>query len=108
VLAAGVTLLGIAALFQLFDGTQVIVTGALRGAGRTRAPLVWNLIGHWMLGLPVGYWLCFVREWGVIGLWTGWLVGLTLLGAVLLLAWWRTALEFPGHSVSKARMTGSS
>jgi len=108
VLTTGVTLLGIAALFQLFDGAQVIVTGALRGAGRTRAPLVWNLIGHWLLGLPVGYWLCFVRGWGVVGLWTGWLFGLTLLGAALLLVWWRTALDFPRAGVREARMTGAS
>jgi MATE family multidrug resistance protein len=94
VLAIGVALLGVAALFQLFDGIQVVATGALRGAGSTRTALVWNLIGHWVLGLPVGYYLCFLRGWGVVGLWMGWVVGLTSVGAVLLLAWARRSRAF--------------
>jgi MATE family multidrug resistance protein len=89
VLATGASLLAIAALFQLFDGAQVVATGALRGAGDTRTPLLWNLVGHWLLGLPIGYYLCFARGWGAVGLWIGWLVGLTFIGAVLLVVWSR-------------------
>ncbi len=55
----GVGLLAIAAAFQLFDGTQAVVTGALRGISETRMPMIVNFIGHWFLGLPVGYVLCF-------------------------------------------------
>lgn len=91
VVAIGISLLGVAALFQLFDGLQVVATGVLRGAGDTRTPLLWNLVGHWVLGLPVGYWLCFVRGWGVVGLWLGWVVGLTSIGSLLLLTWARLA-----------------
>ena len=54
--------------FQLFDGTQAVVTGVLRGIGETRTPMIINVIGHWLFGLPVGYVLCFWYAWGVIGL----------------------------------------
>ena len=84
----GVSLLLVAALFQLFDGLQGVATGVLRGFGDTRTPMLWNLAGHWFVGLPVGYVLCFVRGWGVVGLWVGLSTGLTLVGVVLVAAWW--------------------
>ena len=86
---AGVTLLLVAAVFQLFDGLQAVATGALRGLGDTRTPLVCNLAGHWLIGLPVGYVLCFVAGWGIVGLWVGLSIGLVLVGAALVAAWWR-------------------
>ena len=55
IIEIGVGLLAIAAAFQLFDGTQAVVTGALRGISETRMPMIVNFIGHWLLGLPVGY-----------------------------------------------------
>jgi MATE family multidrug resistance protein len=66
-----VTLLRIAAAYQIFDSIQIISTGALRGLGNTRTAMVWNLLGYWIVGLPLGCWLCFVRGWGVVGLWDG-------------------------------------
>ena len=86
---AGVTLLLVAAFFQLFDGLQAVATGVLRGLGDTRTPMVWNLAGHWILGLPAGYVLCFVAGWGIVGLWIGLSIGLTLVGAALVTTWWR-------------------
>jgi MATE family multidrug resistance protein len=94
VIALGVSLLRVAALFQLFDGLQVVATGALRGAADTRTPLAWNLAGHWVLGLPVGYWLCFGLDRGVVGLWFGWLVGLTTVGVGLVATWARRSRRF--------------
>ncbi|HKQ60976.1 MAG TPA: MATE family efflux transporter, partial [Candidatus Polarisedimenticolaceae bacterium] len=94
VLAAGVALLRVAALFQLFDGLQVVGTGVLRGAGDTRTPFLWNLVGHWLLGLPLGAYLCFRRGWGVVGMWLGLSLGLIVVGTVLLGAWRRRALLF--------------
>ena len=86
---AGVTLLLVAAFLQLFDGLQAVATGVLRGLGDTRTPLVCNLAGHWLVGLPVGYVLCFVAGWGIVGLWVGLSIGLVLVGAALVAAWWR-------------------
>ena len=91
VIRIGVSLLLVAAVFQLFDGLQGVATGVLRGLGDTRTPMFWNLAGHWFVGLPVGYLLCFVWGWGVIGLWVGLSAGLILVGVVLVAAWWRRA-----------------
>lgn len=82
-----VTLLLVAAVFQLFDGLQTVTTGALRGFGDTHVPMYANLVGHWAIGLPLGYWLCFGRGWGVPGLWTGLALGLALIGTFLLAVW---------------------
>jgi MATE family multidrug resistance protein len=87
VIATGVTLLFIAAFFQLFDGVQVVATGILRGAGDTRTPVASNLVGHWLLGLPIGYALCFELGWGAPGLWVGLSVGLIAVGVLLLYVW---------------------
>jgi len=91
VLGVGTTLLLICALFQPFDGAQVVATGALRGLGDTRTPMLLNLAAHWCLGLPIAYWLCFSRGWGVAGLWTGLATSLMLIGASLVGVWhWRS------------------
>jgi MATE family multidrug resistance protein len=89
VLALGSSLLGVAAIFQLFDGLQGVTTGALRGLGDTRTPMITNLAGHWLLGLPVGYTLCFIAGFGVIGLWIGLSIGLIVVGIILLIVWTR-------------------
>ena len=85
----GVGLLAIAAAFQLFDGTQAVATGVLRGIGETRMPMIVNVIGHWVFGLPVGYALCFRFGWGVTGLWIGLSIGLILAAVVLVAVWWK-------------------
>lgn len=87
VVAIGATLLLVAAAFQLFDGLQAVATGVLRGLGDTRTPMLSNLAGHWLLGLPVGYVLCFRMDWGVVGLWIGLSVGLIAVALALLTAW---------------------
>ncbi len=71
VLAVGPGLLGIVAAFEIFDGIQIVSTGALRGLGETRAPMMANLVGYWVLGLPLGFFLCFGLKWGIYGLWIG-------------------------------------
>ena len=89
VIEVGVGLFLVAAVFQLFDGIQTVTTGALRGLGCTTTPMVVNLIGHWAVGLPVAYILCFQRGWGVRGLWAGLALGLILIGSTLLGVWRR-------------------
>jgi len=89
VVQLGVGLLFVAAVFQLFDGVQGVTTGALRGLADTHTAMIWNLAGHWAIGLPLGYLLCFRRGYGVVGLWWGLSTGLMICGVALILAWIR-------------------
>lgn len=91
VVRTGGSLLLVAAFFQLFDGAQIVATGALRGAGDTRTPMLCHLLAYWLLGLPLGYFLCFRCGWGAVGLWAGLCVALILIGMILLAAWHRKA-----------------
>jgi MATE family multidrug resistance protein len=94
VIALSVSLLFVAAVFQLFDGLQTVATGALRGLGNTRTPMIWALVAYWLIGLPIGCWLCFIREWGVLGIWDGLCLALVLIGLGLT-AIWRKASRSP-------------
>jgi MATE family multidrug resistance protein len=87
VMAVGPGLLLVAAAFQVFDGIQTVSTGALRGLGETRVPMVANLVGYWVLGLPLGLTLCFVLKWGIYGLWIGLTLALVVIAMTLLLRW---------------------
>jgi MATE family multidrug resistance protein len=82
--AAGI--LPIAAAFQLFDGTQVVGAGILRGLGRTRPAAVFNLVGYYALALPIAAWLAFERGAGLRGVWIGLAVGLAVV-AIGLVSW---------------------
>jgi MATE family multidrug resistance protein len=91
VLAVGPSLLWIAAAFQIFDGVQTVCTGALRGLGETRAPMVANFVGYWILGLPLGLILCFVLKWGIYGMWIGLTLALIVISSTLLHRWYRAS-----------------
>jgi MATE family multidrug resistance protein len=67
----------------------VVATGVLRGTGDTRTPMIANLAGHWLLGLPTGFVLCFRLGCGVVGLWIGLSIGLIAMAGTLLYAWSR-------------------
>jgi MATE family, multidrug efflux pump len=102
VIRSTITLLAAGAAFQLFDGIQTVATGALRGAGDTRTPMFCHFTAYWVIGLPLGWWLCFRREWGAFGLWSGLSLALILIGIVLLFAWRHTvrrlvAADQPAH-----------
>lgn len=90
IIAAAVPLLRLAAFFQLFDGLQVVTTGALRGAGNTATPMICHIVGYGMIGLPFGAVLCFRENMGAIGLWIGLSTGLILIG-IALVTFWRGA-----------------
>jgi multidrug resistance protein, MATE family len=94
VIRATISLLAAGAAFQLFDGIQTVATGALRGAGDTRTPMLCHLTAYWLIGLPLGAWLCFRRGWGAFGLWSGLSLALILIGIVLLWAWRRAVRKF--------------
>ncbi len=87
ILAVGPGLLWIGAAFQVFDGVQTVCTGALRGLGKTRSPMIANLIGYWVLGLPLGLILCFVLKWGIYGMWIGLTLALIVISGSLLWHW---------------------
>jgi len=91
VLAVGPGLLGIVAAFEIFDGIQTVSTGALRGLGETQAPMWANLVGYWVLGLPLGFFLCFGLKWGIYGLWIGLTLALIVIALVLIVRWRRDA-----------------
>jgi MATE family, multidrug efflux pump len=103
VLEIGAALLAVAAVFQLFDGLQAVGTGVLRGLGETRMPMLWNLAGHWFIGLPIAYLLAFNFDFGVIGLWWGLSTGLIICGVALLVVWWRRIHAVPHLLSTEAR-----
>jgi multidrug resistance protein, MATE family len=94
VLAVGPSLLWIAAAFQIFDGVQTVCTGALRGLGETRAPMIANFVGYWILGLPLGLILCFVLKWGIYGMWIGLTLALIVISSTLLHRWHRASEKY--------------
>lgn len=76
IILTGSGLLFIAALFQIFDGTQITLSGALRGLGSTKPILFTMLFGYWAVGLPLGIYLAFVKNLKIFGLWIGLAVAL--------------------------------
>ncbi len=100
VIAAGAQLMLIAAVFQLFDGLQAVMTGALRGIGDTSLPMFTSLVGYWALGLPVGALLCFHFHLGVVGLWIGLCIALVAVSLTLFVAWERRFRHLPAISAS--------
>lgn len=78
-------LLIIAGFFQLFDGTQVVGLGVLRGVGDVNVPTFITFVSYWVIGIPLGYLLGFQFDLGVYGVWYGLTFG--LLTASILLFW---------------------
>ncbi len=88
-------LLLVAAVFQLFDGGQVISVGALRGLTDVRVPGVITFIAYWVIALPAGYGLAFHTPLGALGVWSGLALGLGC--AAVLLVWRLHRLTRPGN-----------
>ncbi len=78
-------LIPVAGVFQLFDGMQAVAAGVLRGAGDTRVPLLINLGGFWVAGIPLSLALGFNAGLGPVGLWWGLAAGLAVVALVLVL-----------------------
>ncbi|MCU0829672.1 MAG: MATE family efflux transporter [Tabrizicola sp.] len=89
ILAYGVTLLAVAALFQLADGMQVIALGLLRGIRDTRVPMWLAAVSYWVIGIPASYVLAFPLDMGGVGLWLGLVIGLVCASASLMWRFWR-------------------
>jgi len=92
VIAMVALLLPVAAAFQIFDGIQIVCAGVLRGCGDLRVPMLVNLLGFWLLGVPLSLALAFRVGLGPRGMWAGLAVALAFVAAVLLLrVRWRTS-----------------
>ena len=88
-----VPVLMVGAVFQISDGIQGVGAGVLRGAGETRFTFLANVVGHYLVGLPVALLLGFGLKLGVVGLWWGLCAGLT---AVALALFWRFERQSAG------------
>lgn len=86
-LALAASFLVVAALFQLFDGTQVTMAAALRGLSDTNMPLLIALIGYWAVGFPVAYFFGFHTPLRGVGVWTGLAAGLAAVATILTIRW---------------------
>ncbi len=89
VIAAAAAILPIAGAFQIFDGTQSVASGVLRAMGRPGPAAVFNLVGYWVLALPLGAWLALRGGAGLPGLWWGLCAGLVVVAIGLVLLIWR-------------------
>lgn len=99
-----VTFLGIAAIFQMVDGAQVVGHGVLRGLKDTRMPMIYAGVGCWGVGLPVSAALAFSAGWGGLGVWIGLAFGLALVAVLLVYRWTRReALGLVDYSTTSSR-----
>lgn len=85
VVAAGVAILPLLALFQLFDGVQMVSSAALQGAGDTTVPMIVFLSSSWLLFLPLTWALAYPAGWGITGAWLAGVVHFGLIAAFLLI-----------------------
>ena len=83
VLAIAAQLLILAAFFQLFDGTQVVGLGVLRGMGDVQVPTFITFLAYWVVGIPVGYWFGIHQQLGAVGVWYGLVLGLVVASVLL-------------------------
>ena len=98
VLLVGVSLLAVAALFQLADAGQVQALSLLRGLQDTRVPMIFATISYWVIGAPAAYLLGFPLGWGGVGIWLGLTLGLTAAWVLLGLRLWRLAFRAPAEN----------
>ncbi|WP_209405922.1 MATE family efflux transporter [Pseudozobellia sp. WGM2] len=83
VIALAAELLLVAAVFQISDGVQVVVLGALRGMQDVKIPTLLTFIAYWVIGFPLSYYLGLHTDFESTGIWIGLLVGLTASGIML-------------------------
>ncbi|MFI8604366.1 MATE family efflux transporter [Cellulophaga baltica] len=83
VISIAAQLLVVAAIFQISDGLQVVILGALRGLQDVKVPTFITFVAYWMIGFPTSYYLSLYTELKSTGIWIGLLAGLTA-SAILL------------------------
>lgn len=85
VLAIGVQLVHMAAIFQISDALQIVALGLLRGLSDTRTPMLIAVFSYAVVGLPTSYTLGFILDMGGVGIWFGFICGLGVAATLLLL-----------------------
>jgi len=93
ILTLGVSLIGVAALFQLVDAVQVMALGFLRGLQDTRWPMILAAISYWGVGIPASLFLGFGLGAGPVGVWFGLVIGLAVASALLMTRFFRLAID---------------
>jgi MATE family multidrug resistance protein len=89
VIPLALSFLFLAALFQIFDGAQVVGAGMLRGLHDTRVPMLYAGFGYWIVGLGTSVGLAFGLGWQGFGVWVGFVVSLAVVAALMLSRWIR-------------------
>ena len=89
IVTTAVSFLAVAALFQIVDGAQVVGAGVLRGLHDTRWPLVYAVIGYWVIGVGIGITLAFPMKLRGLGIWLGLASGLAVVAVLVLWRWMR-------------------
>ena len=102
VIAIGVSLLAVAAVFQLADAAQVMAVGLLRGLQDTRVPLVMAAFSYWLVGIPASWFLGIRLGLGGEGVWAGLVIGLVFAGVLLSLRFWRRVRRLEAAPASPA------
>ncbi|MDT8437733.1 MAG: MATE family efflux transporter [Wenzhouxiangellaceae bacterium] len=105
VIALAAHLLMFAAVFQVSDGLQASAAGALRGLKDTRRPMVYSLLSYWCVGLALGAWLTFARDFGAVGMWLGLIAGLSVAAVLMTGRFWRITRAFSDANTLRALRT---
>jgi MATE family multidrug resistance protein len=97
VITLAAELLIIAAIFQVFDGLQVVMLSTLRGMADVKLPMFMAVFAYLILGIPVSYVFSFVLNSGPIGIWFGYLLGLGAAGIMFFLRFRHNLKKLSGH-----------
>ncbi|MCW1952129.1 MAG: MATE family efflux transporter [Octadecabacter sp.] len=103
VLALGVVLVMLSALFQFVDAAQIVALSVLRGVQDTRVPMWLAVVSYWIIGIPASYVMAFVFDWGPVGLWLGLTVGLGVAGALLSQRFWGRSVHISKPALAAGR-----
>lgn len=87
VIVEAAALIGMAAIYQIFDGLQVLGIGLLRGFADVKRPMIYAVASYLLIGIPGGYISAFTLGFGAQGVWVGFIIG---LGSAAVLFWART------------------
>ena len=105
--AIAISLLRVAAIFQIFDASQATLANMLRGLHDLRWPLVIALAGYWAIGAPIGVALGFAGSLGPVGVWIGLASGLAAVAVLLMIRWLSSERRgFPRRDTARSATTG--